>query len=230
MFDGGAFDGGFCSGYFGFIGLVVGVSWWKGSFGKGCFLVWGVLMGLSVLVVCMVLVEMVGGMKVVFSMVVGYLGSSLELMWMGVLVVSFIGVNLSGLWVGESFTMVMGGMLMISLFLWGLSVMMFCENCGVVGVLSHLVPWGVGRLFGVILSVFEGLGWLIRPLTLGVRISVNLSSGHVLMLMFGVFAGGGCVVWVGVGLVLLLVVLLELLVGVLQSYIYGALLVLYTYS
>nr|YP_009922614.1 ATP synthase F0 subunit 6 [Syndesmis echinorum]QNA49649.1 ATP synthase subunit 6 [Syndesmis echinorum] len=53
--------------------------------------------------------------------------------------------------------------------------------------LGGLVPGGVSVGLGVFLSIVELISNLIRPLTLSLRLAVNMTSGHV---MVGFIAGG----------------------------------------
>lgn len=96
---------------------------------------------------------------------------------------------------------------------------------GVREFLGHFLPLGSGGVFVYILPVLELFRWLVRPLTLGVRLRVNISRGHVLLLILGVFSSRlGLAVLRG----LLGVFVLEFVVSYLQGYIYVSLLVLYS--
>lgn len=68
---------------------------------------------------------------------------------------------------------------------------------------------------------------MCRPLALGVRLIANITAGHLLLILIGqrVFSLG--VVGVLVSVVLVLLVLLEVRVAVIQSYVYNLLLSLY---
>lgn len=97
------------------------------------------------------------------------------------------------------------------------------------GFLSHLQPLGSPALLNPFLCVIELVRILVRPLTLSVRLTANLSTGHILFGLLGAgFSAGGMVV---VGLVLFIGVfysMFEMGVCLVQSYIFTLLPVLYS--
>ncbi len=69
---------------------------------------------------------------------------------------------------------------------------------------------------------------MLRPITLAIRISTNLAAGHILVFIFRYFG----LLLPGTGKVLLRTVVLtlqglELVISILQAYIFVALLVIY---
>ena len=93
--------------------------------------------------------------------------------------------------------------------------------------LRFFVPEGVPMLLLVILVPIEVLSYFIRPFTLSIRLFANMLAGHT---MLGIFAGFAAILGVfaifpvGVNVLLLA---LELLVAVLQAYVFAILSCLY---
>jgi F-type H+-transporting ATPase subunit a len=93
--------------------------------------------------------------------------------------------------------------------------------------LRFFVPEGVPKLLLVILVPIELLSYFIRPFTLSVRLFANMLAGHT---MLGIFAGFAALVGVlaifpiAIDVMLLA---LELLVAVLQAYVFAILSCLY---
>jgi len=95
-------------------------------------------------------------------------------------------------------------------------------------MVRHFLPSGVVGLLRVFIPLIEILGVLIRPITLAVRLATNIRCGHVVLLMFGYFSlsyVGGLVVLVG-GLIFVLFII-ELLVCLIQAYVFWSLVYIY---
>lgn len=95
------------------------------------------------------------------------------------------------------------------------------------GYLKLFVPAGVPALLLVLLIPIELISYLIRPITLSVRLFANMMAGHTLLKVIAGFVGV-LGIW-GVFPVVVLVGLtaLELLVAVLQAYIFAILTCIY---
>lgn len=91
--------------------------------------------------------------------------------------------------------------------------------------LSHLLPYGSPISLSLFLPIVEIFSHLIRPLTLIVRFSTNLSSGHILLYIFSYFAilRGNSLIYIP----LLMLILLEYCVVLIQSYIFVSLIRIY---
>jgi F-type H+-transporting ATPase subunit a len=93
--------------------------------------------------------------------------------------------------------------------------------------LRFFVPEGVPKLLLLILVPIEVLSYFIRPFTLSIRLFANMLAGHT---MLGIFAGFAAILGifaifpVAVNVLLLA---LELLVAVLQAYVFAILSCLY---
>ena len=117
--------------------------------------------------------------------------------------------------------------LAISLPLW-LSVVVIGLSYDFVGFMSHLQPTGSPVLLNPFLCIIELVSNLVRPLTLSVRLTANLSTGHILMALSGIsFVSGGTFVGLLVLVVGLFYFLFELGVCFVQGYIFTLLPTLY---
>lgn len=93
--------------------------------------------------------------------------------------------------------------------------------------LSFFVPHGVPPVLLLLLVPIEVLSYFIRPFTLAIRLFANMMAGHTMLVIFA-----GFVTALGLAGVLPLVVdvalvLLEVLVAVLQAYVFAILTCLY---
>nr|YP_009158761.1 ATP synthase F0 subunit 6 [Crella elegans]AKO90218.1 ATP synthase F0 subunit 6 [Crella elegans] len=97
---------------------------------------------------------------------------------------------------------------------------------------SILVPGGVPLSLAPFLVIIETLSYMIRAISLGVRLFANISAGHLLFAILSGFAfnlllngflflGGFPVLIMG------LITLLELMVAVIQAYVFSLLVVIY---
>jgi F-type H+-transporting ATPase subunit a len=143
-----------------------------------------------------------------------------------------LGCNLLGLipWIG-AFTPTAH----ISVTL-GLAVIVFGTVC-IVGFARHGLhffslfwPKGVNPVLGIFICLLEILSFLSRPFTLAIRLFANMTAGHVLLKVFGTFVVAlgsfGMLPYV-FGVVPLVadvaLTALELLVAVVQAYVFALL-------
>ena len=93
--------------------------------------------------------------------------------------------------------------------------------------LSFFVPHGVPFVLLFLLVPIELLSYLIRPFTLSIRLFANMLAGHTMLAIFGGFAASiGVLGLLPLGLDIL-IFFLELLVAVLQAYVFAILTCLY---
>nr|QUJ18447.1 ATP synthase protein 6 [Amblypomacentrus breviceps] len=97
--------------------------------------------------------------------------------------------------------------------------------------LAHLLPEGTPVLLIPVLIVIETISLFIRPLALGVRLTANLTAGHLLIQLIAtaviVLLPLMPVVAVLTALLLLMLTLLEVAVAMIQAYVFVLLLSLY---
>nr|YP_654155.1 ATP synthase F0 subunit 6 [Paradactylodon mustersi]ABC56117.1 ATP synthase F0 subunit 6 [Paradactylodon mustersi] len=96
---------------------------------------------------------------------------------------------------------------------------------------GHLLPEGTPTLLIPILIIIETISLFIRPLALGVRLTANLTAGHLLIQLIAtatlVLLPMMPMVSILTMLVLFLLTLLEIAVAMIQAYVFVLLLSLY---
>nr|YP_009453622.1 ATP synthase F0 subunit 6 [Parexocoetus brachypterus]ARX78510.1 ATP synthase F0 subunit 6 [Parexocoetus brachypterus]WMI34889.1 ATP synthase F0 subunit 6 [Parexocoetus brachypterus] len=97
--------------------------------------------------------------------------------------------------------------------------------------LGHLLPEGTPTLLIPILIIIETISLFIRPIALGVRLTANLTAGHLLIQLIATAAFQLLplmpVVAVTTTVLLFLLTLLEVAVAMIQAYVFVLLLSLY---
>nr|QUJ18327.1 ATP synthase protein 6 [Mecaenichthys immaculatus] len=100
--------------------------------------------------------------------------------------------------------------------------------------LGHLLPEGTPTLLIPVLIIIETISLFIRPLALGVRLTANLTAGHLLIQLIatGAFVLLPLMPTVAIltSALLLLLTLLEVAVAMIQAYVYVLLLSLYLHE
>nr|ALU86521.1 ATP synthase F0 subunit 6 [Rastrelliger kanagurta] len=97
--------------------------------------------------------------------------------------------------------------------------------------LGHLLPEGTPTLLIPVLIIIETISHFIRPLALGVRLTANLTAGHLLIQLIATAAAVLLPLMPAVailtGILLFLLTLLEVAVAMIQAYVFVLLLSLY---
>nr|YP_010036067.1 ATP synthase F0 subunit 6 [Parambassis ranga]QQW26862.1 ATP synthase F0 subunit 6 [Parambassis lala] len=97
--------------------------------------------------------------------------------------------------------------------------------------LAHLLPEGTPTPLIPILIVIETISLLMRPFALGVRLTANLTAGHLLIQLIStatfVLSSTMTTVAAITGILLLMLTLLEVAVAMIQAYVFVLLLSLY---
>nr|BBG74466.1 ATPase subunits 6 [Bathytyphlops sewelli] len=114
--------------------------------------------------------------------------------------------------------------------LWLATVLIGVRNQPTVA-LAHLLPEGTPGPLIPVLIVIETISLFIRPLALGVRLTANLTAGHLLMQLIATAAFVLLplmpTVAILTAIVLFLLTLLEVAVAMIQAYVFVLLLSLY---
>jgi len=96
-----------------------------------------------------------------------------------------------------------------------------------VNFVKHLIPYGAPLWLFIVLPLIELFSFLIRPLTLCIRLSTNLCAGHIIIYMLSNFALSLEIPNVRVHFIVSALTLLEFVISILQAYIFCRLIVLY---
>lgn len=95
------------------------------------------------------------------------------------------------------------------------------------GFIAHILPYGSPVGLMLFLPLVEIFSQLIRPFTLIIRLSTNLSSGHIIIYIFRYFTLLSSALSPFIYLVLYALFFLELCISMLQAYIFVSLISLY---
>nr|YP_009058377.1 ATP synthase F0 subunit 6 [Gadopsis bispinosus]BAP40380.1 ATPase subunit 6 [Gadopsis bispinosus] len=97
--------------------------------------------------------------------------------------------------------------------------------------LGHLLPEGTPTLLFPVLVIIETISLFIRPLALGVRLTANLTAGHLLIQLIAtatlVLMPMMPAVAISTAILLYMLTLLEIAVAMIQAYVFVLLLSLY---
>nr|YP_009671872.1 ATP synthase F0 subunit 6 [Poroderma pantherinum]QCX31714.1 ATP synthase F0 subunit 6 [Poroderma pantherinum] len=114
--------------------------------------------------------------------------------------------------------------------LWLMTVLIGMLNQPTIA-LGHLLPEGTPTPLVPVLIIIETISLFIRPLALGVRLTANLTAGHLLMQLIATAAFVLLTIMPTVALltslVLFLLTILEVAVAMIQAYVFVLLLSLY---
>jgi F-type H+-transporting ATPase subunit a len=93
--------------------------------------------------------------------------------------------------------------------------------------IAHLLPYGAPMFLAVLLPIIELFSQLIRPLTLIIRLSTNLSAGHIILYMFSYFSLSSTILFLRIFILLAALIVLEFCISLLQAYIFTSLSYIY---
>lgn len=116
--------------------------------------------------------------------------------------------------------------LTISLLFW-VPIMICVSVTQMKEFLAHMLPYGSPVGLILFLPLVEIFSQLIRPFTLMIRLSTNLSRGHIMMYMFSYFTLLSSFLSPFIYVVLYMLFILELCISMLQAYIFVSLVSLY---
>nr|ACH81157.1 ATP F0 synthase subunit 6 [Tetragonula pagdeni] len=92
---------------------------------------------------------------------------------------------------------------------------------------AHLVPHNSPKALMNFMVIIELISYLIRPLTLSIRLSSNLISGHLILILLSNFVMNFVYTFPIMSVVENILLLLEVSMSVIQAYVFSILLALY---
>nr|YP_009502245.1 ATP synthase F0 subunit 6 [Acizzia uncatoides]AWU48812.1 ATP synthase F0 subunit 6 [Acizzia uncatoides] len=117
--------------------------------------------------------------------------------------------------------------LTLSIPIWT-SLMLFYWLTITKSMLAHLVPTGTPMVLMPLMVMIELTSNFIRPMALAVRLTANLIAGHLLMALLGNTFNPSSIFWVIVLLIQIVFLSFELMVAMIQSYVFSVLMALYS--
>jgi len=111
-------------------------------------------------------------------------------------------------------------------YLW-VSFFLFCIFNFRNNFLSHLVPFNTPSFLLHFMVTVELVRSFIRPLTLAIRLMANVTAGHLILGLISCIIPTLSTYSVVIVPAITLIIIMELSVGLIQGYIYTALLLLY---
>nr|AZL93443.1 ATP synthase F0 subunit 6 [Pristaulacus sp. ZJUH_2016030] len=95
-------------------------------------------------------------------------------------------------------------------------------------MLFHLVPQGTPLFLSPFMVIIEFISNLIRPLTLSIRLSANMIAGHLLITLISESMEFIKLIFISFPLLFqLILMILEISVSIIQSYVFTILIILY---
>lgn len=110
----------------------------------------------------------------------------------------------------------------VSLCTWA-SIIFLVYKTQLKSFIRHMMPYGAPMFLALLLPLVEIFSHIIRPFTLRIRLSTNLSSGHIMLFIFSYFSLSSFLLSFAIVILLLGLILLEISISILQSYIFTSL-------
>nr|QEJ81556.1 ATP synthase F0 subunit 6 [Rhagophthalmus giganteus] len=118
--------------------------------------------------------------------------------------------------------------LSLSLPLW-LSFMIYGWINHTISMFAHLVPLETPPILMPFMVCIETISNIIRPLTLAIRLSANMIAGHILLTIMGNSGLNSPILLINLLIITqLLMLMLESMVAIIQSYVFSILSTLYS--
>nr|UJV31445.1 ATP synthase F0 subunit 6 [Boudemos sp. DBUA0002419.01] len=99
-------------------------------------------------------------------------------------------------------------------------------------VFAHFLPSGAPGWLNPFLILIEFISYIVRPLTLAIRITANISTGHVVLSMMGSYNASFLLSSISLASLVLLIqtgyILFEMAIALIQAYIFSLLLTLFS--
>nr|YP_007026937.1 ATP synthase F0 subunit 6 [Nuttalliella namaqua]AFV32082.1 ATP synthase F0 subunit 6 [Nuttalliella namaqua] len=93
-------------------------------------------------------------------------------------------------------------------------------------MMAHLVPMGSPLILSFFMVIIETVSNLIRPLTLSIRLTANMISGHLLLSLLSSAMNNNEMMLMMMPMLMILL-MLETAVAIIQSYVFSMLMTLY---
>jgi len=107
------------------------------------------------------------------------------------------------------------------------SVIISCVALDSYSFVTHMCPFGAPLVLGWFLSLVEVVSICLRPITLSVRLAANMSAGHVVLGLVGGSAAMFGLSTLALVFVGFLYLLFELIVCIIQAFVFYLLAILY---
>lgn len=117
--------------------------------------------------------------------------------------------------------------LSLSIPIWT-SIVLFYWTTLTKSIIAHLVPSGTPNILIPLIVLIELTRNLIRPIALAVRLTANLIAGHLLIALLGNTFNPSSYLWIIILILQTLFLSFELIVGLIQSYVFSVLIALYS--
>lgn len=117
--------------------------------------------------------------------------------------------------------------LALSIPVWS-SIVIFYWTTLTKSILAHLVPSGTPNILIPLIVLIELTRNFIRPIALAVRLTANLIAGHLLIALLGNTFNPSSYFWLIILLLQTSFLIFELIVGLIQSYVFSVLITLYS--
>nr|AML26073.1 ATP synthase F0 subunit 6 [Staphylinidae sp. BMNH 1274254] len=118
--------------------------------------------------------------------------------------------------------------LSLALPLW-LSFMIYGWFNNTIHMFAHLVPQGTPPILMPFMVMIESVSNIIRPGTLAVRLAANMIAGHLLLTLLGNTGNSLSIIMINILIMAqLLLLMLEMAVAIIQSYVFAVLSTLYS--
>lgn len=95
-------------------------------------------------------------------------------------------------------------------------------------ILAHLVPSGTPPVLIPLIVIIKITSNVIRPIALAVRLTANLIAGHLLIALLGKTFNINTNFWILILLIQTIFIIFELMVALIQSYVFSVLITLYS--
>nr|QNV11875.1 ATP synthase F0 subunit 6 [Mellinus arvensis] len=92
----------------------------------------------------------------------------------------------------------------------------------------HLVPYGTPGMLMVFMVIIESISLVIRPMTLAIRLTANMIAGHLLLILVGSLGDKGFLYFLMMLVIQMILMILEMSVSLIQSYVFSILSSLYS--